>query len=162
LRFDRIDRLNDGSLLVVDYKTGDDKPSKWNLPRPEDVQLPLYAGFAVDSSMGEVGGLVFAKLRPGECEFQGKVRLAKTTLKGDLRSNTNLVKKPLTPEDLMAWRQEIVGLAEDFLAGRADVNPRKYPETCERCELHALCRIQEMRGARDANSGENGAEGGDE
>jgi probable DNA repair protein len=162
LRFDRIDRLNDGSLLVVDYKTGDDKPSKWNLPRPEDVQLPLYAEFAVDSSMGEVGGLAFAKLRPGECEFQGKVRLAKATLKGDLRSNTNLVKKPLTPEDLMAWRQEIVGLAEDFLAGRADVNPRKYPETCERCELHALCRIQEMRGAGDANSGENGAESGDE
>ncbi len=162
LRFDRIDRLNDGSLLVVDYKTGDDKPSKWNLPRPEDVQLPLYAEFAVDSAMGQVGGLVFAKLRAGECEFQGKVRLAKATLKGDLRGNTNLVKKPLTLEDLKAWRQEIVRLAEDFLAGRADVNPRKYPETCERCELHALCRIQEMHGADDANSGENGAEGGDE
>jgi ATP-dependent helicase/nuclease subunit B len=162
LRLDRVDRLNDGSLLVVDYKTGDDKPSKWDLPRPEDVQLPLYAEFAVDPALGEVGGLVFAKLRAGKCEFQGKVRTARGTIRSDLRTTTNLVKKPLTQEDMIAWRDEIVWLAEDFLAGRADVDPRKYPETCDRCEFHALCRIQEIRGAGDANGAEIGAEGGDE
>ena len=79
-----------------------------------------------------------------------------------MRTTTNLVKKPLTQEDMIAWRDEIVWLAEDFLAGRADVDPRKYPETCDRCEFHALCRIQEIRGAGDANGAEIGAEGGDE
>jgi len=45
LRLDRIDRLIDGSLLVIDYKSGDVSPKSWELPRPDDVQLPLYAGF---------------------------------------------------------------------------------------------------------------------
>ena len=48
LRLDRVDRLNDSSLLVIDYKTGDAKAKSWDLPRPEDVQLPLYACFALE------------------------------------------------------------------------------------------------------------------
>jgi len=27
--------------------------------------------------------------------------------------------------------------------GRAEVDPRDYPKTCERCGLQAVCRIQE-------------------
>jgi hypothetical protein len=34
-------------------------------------------------------------------------------------------------------------MARDFVAGRAEVHPRDYPKTCERCGLQALCRIQE-------------------
>jgi ATP-dependent helicase/DNAse subunit B len=34
-------------------------------------------------------------------------------------------------------------LAEDFIRGRAEINPRDYPETCERCGLQPICRIQE-------------------
>jgi hypothetical protein len=60
LRLDRVDRLDDGSMLVVDYKTGDVSPKTWELPRPEDVQLPLYAIFGLDDKLG---GLVFAKVR---------------------------------------------------------------------------------------------------
>ena len=52
LRLDRIDRLNDGSLLVIDYKSGDVSPKLWDLPRPDDVQLPLYAGFALEADEG--------------------------------------------------------------------------------------------------------------
>jgi hypothetical protein len=44
---------------------------------------------------------------------------------------------------LIDWRRSIEQLARDFLAGRADVNPRKYPETCERCGLQTLCRIHD-------------------
>jgi len=160
LRLDRVDRLSDGSLLVIDYKTGNDSPNEWNLPRPEDVQLPLYAGFAIDGAQGQVGGIAFAKLRAGKCEFQGKVTAARATLRSDLRATTNLVKKPLTHEDMTAWREEIEKLAKDFLSGRADVDPRDYPRTCERCRLQALCRIQELQGA--AQDGDESAEGGDE
>ncbi len=48
LRLDRIDRLIDNSLLVIDYKSGQVSPKSWDLPRPDDVQLPLYAGFALE------------------------------------------------------------------------------------------------------------------
>ena len=33
---------------MIDYKSGDVSPKSWELPRPDDVQLPLYAGFALD------------------------------------------------------------------------------------------------------------------
>jgi probable DNA repair protein len=142
LRLDRIDRLNDGSLLVIDYKSGDVSPKCWELPRPDDVQLPLYAGFALDR--GEVlGGLVFAKVRAGEMSFAGRVGDAKATLLANLNAGKDLVKKALTAEQLIGWREGIEQLARDFVAGGAEVDPREYPKTCERCGLQTLCRIQE-------------------
>jgi ATP-dependent helicase/DNAse subunit B len=142
LRLDRVDQLNDRTLLVIDYKTGDVSPRSWDLPRPDDVQLPLYAGFALDPEE-ELGGLVFAKVRAGNHAFVGRVGDAKATLLGNLPGNNALVKDSLSLEQLMDWRDCIEQLARDFLAGRADVNPREYPKTCDRCGLQTLCRIQE-------------------
>jgi RecB family exonuclease len=153
LRIDRIDRLNDGSLLVIDYKTGDVTPSAWQLPRADDVQLPLYAGFGLN---GPAGGLVFAKLRAGKHEIVGCVRDARATLFTKLSGNSSLVKKALTDDQLADWKHSIEQLALDFIAGRAEVDPRDYPTTCERCELPALCRIHEIRASVELE--DNGAE----
>jgi hypothetical protein len=106
------------------------------------VQLPLYAGFALDPKE-ELGGLVFAKVRAGDLEFDGRVGDAKATLLASLSSSSKLVKKKFSAELLIDWRDHIEQLAKDFLAGRAEVNPREYPKTCERCGLQTLCRIQE-------------------
>jgi probable DNA repair protein len=143
LRLDRIDRLSDDSLLVIDYKSGDVSPKYWDLPRPDDVQLPLYAGFALDRENETLGGLVFAKVRAGEGEFAGRAGDAKATLLAGLSGNHGLVKNRLTAEQLMDWREAIEQLARDFVAGRAEVDPREYPKTCERCGLETLCRVQE-------------------
>jgi hypothetical protein len=51
------------------------------------------------------------------------------------------------------WKLQIEDLVRSFLAGRADVNPREYPETCTRCGLHALCRIQEQQVLLDDPTG---------
>ena len=69
LRLDRIDRLNDGSLLVIDYKSGNVSPNAWELPRPDDVQLPLYAGFAPRRGRGawRAGLRQGARRRSGIC-----------------------------------------------------------------------------------------------
>jgi ATP-dependent helicase/nuclease subunit B len=158
VRLDRIDRLIDGSLLVIDYKSGDVSPSDWDLPRPDDLQLPLYAEFALDPGSDLIGGLVFAKVRAGKSEFAGKVRDAKATLRADLRGNTNLVKKPLDSGQLSTWKQYIEELALDFLAGRAIVNPRDYPETCQRCGLQVVCRVSENP---PLSGDENSEEAGD-
>ena len=162
VRLDRIDRLNDHSLLVIDYKSGDVSPRSWELPRPDDVQLPLYADFALDRKHEKVGGLVFAKLRAGEPEFAGLVRDARAALLPGLRGNTNLVRKKLTDEQLNGWRQCIEGLAQDFLAGNAQVNPRAYPETCERCGLQALCRVEESENQALLGSAEDSEDEGAE
>jgi ATP-dependent helicase/nuclease subunit B len=150
LRLDRIDRLHDGSLLVVDYKTGDVTPNSWDRPRPDDVQLPLYAGFALDPD-AELGGLAFAKIRPGDVAFTGRIGDAKATLVSALTSRDTLVRQPFTAEMLIDWRRDIEQLARDFLAGRAEVNPREYPKTCERCNLQTLCRVHESSSAIESD-----------
>ena len=144
VRLDRIDRLNDDSLLVIDYKSGMVSPSSWDLPRPDDVQLPLYAGFALEDGPESAGGLVFAQIRAGKSkEFLGRVKNARATLMSGLSAGKAIVKKPLTDDEMRAWRAYIEELARNFVAGRAEVDPREYPKTCERCGLRALCRIQE-------------------
>jgi ATP-dependent helicase/nuclease subunit B len=161
VRIDRIDRLNDDSLLVIDYKSGTVSPSSWDLPRPDDVQLPLYAGFALEDRPENVGGLVFAQIRAGEHkEFCGRVNDARATLMSSLSTRQALVKKPLTDDEMSAWRTYIEGMARDFVAGRAEVDPRDYPRTCERCGLQALCRIQEDPPQAEDEDGD-GEEAGD-
>jgi probable DNA repair protein len=160
LRLDRIDRLIDHSVLVIDYKTGAVTPKSWQLPRPDDVQLPLYAGFAIDEEE-LLGGLVFAKVRSGDQSFTGHVGDAKTTLFPGLTASSSLVKNSLTAEQLIAWKENIEQLADDFLTGRAQVDPRDYPKTCEHCGLETLCRIAEHRALLDPDEVEN-AEAADE
>jgi probable DNA repair protein len=166
VRIDRIDRLDDGTLLVIDYKSGNVTPKSWELPRPDDVQLPLYTGFALDESCavpGEAGGLVFATLRAGNCAFAGHVGEAQTTLFAGLKGGSALVKRPLTAEQLIDWRDYIEKLARDFVDGNAEVDPREEPKTCEYCGLEALCRIQEARAAEGLLEGrEESAEGDQE
>jgi probable DNA repair protein len=159
LRLDRIDRLKDESLLVIDYKTGDVNPRSWELPRPDDVQLPLYAGFALKPEE-VLGGLVFAKVRAGELSFAGRVGNATATLFDGLKGNNGLVKNSLTAEQLIDWKAYIEQLARDFVAGRAEVDPREYPQTCERCGLQTLCRVRENQAQIEA--GEDSEEAGDE
>lgn len=144
LRLDRIDELNDQTLLVIDYKTGDVSPKAWEMPRPDDVQLPLYASYGLPPG-SELGGLVFARVRAGERSFAGRVADAKSTLLADLSASSNLARKRLSAEELMDWRAYIETMARNFVTGRADVDPRAYPETCKRCGLQALCRIQEAQ-----------------
>jgi probable DNA repair protein len=152
LRLDRVDRLRDGSQLVIDYKTGSVDPKSWDLPRPEDVQLPLYKLFGLDPLQPPLfdsyggpasGGVVFAKVRAGETCLVGRVADARATINANLNGNSALVRRRLTGAEESAWRKKIEELADDFIHGRAEVDPRDYPKTCERCGLQSVCRIQE-------------------
>ncbi|MGB9409006.1 MAG: PD-(D/E)XK nuclease family protein [Terracidiphilus sp.] len=162
LRLDRIDRLNDGSLLVIDYKSGNVSPNSWDLPRPDDVQLPLYAGFALDREREVLGGLVFARVRAGDQDFVGQVFEPAATLFDSLKGTSSLAKNRLTVEQLQKWRICIEQLARDFLGGRAEVDPRDPPKTCERCGLQTLCRIQEREELPDEEDEPDSEEAGDE
>jgi len=141
VRLDRVDELANGGKLIIDYKSSSVGPAAWDGERPDDVQLPLYAAFAGGDHLE---GLIFARVRPGEAEFRGRVRHATETLRIDLRSQNALVAKPLTDEQLAEWRQNIERLGEEFLAGRAEVDPKDGQNTCGSCNLHAVCRIYEQ------------------
>ena len=53
LRCDRVDRLTDGSLVILDYKTGATK-SLLRSGEPDDVQLVVYAS-AADTAVAGIG-----------------------------------------------------------------------------------------------------------
>ena len=169
LRLDRVDRLVDGSSLVIDYKTGNVDPGSWDLPRPDDLQLPLYKVFGLDPVQPSLfdsyggpasGGLVFAKVRAGDACFAGRVVDVRKTINPGLSGNSALVRRKLTGLDESEWKKYIERMAEEFVQGCAEVDPRDYPRTCERCGLQSVCRIQEPEN-RARVEDEGNAEGDD-
>ena len=107
LRLDRVDQIGD-KLLVIDYKTGEVKPSKWKGDRPTDPQLPLY----LLASDPQANGCAFAQLRAGDIKFVGK-------------SDSQLInfEKPAEdwPDQIDQWRTALGNLAREFSSGYAPV-----------------------------------------
>ncbi|HZQ43250.1 MAG TPA: PD-(D/E)XK nuclease family protein, partial [Acidobacteriaceae bacterium] len=132
LQPDRVDEV-EGGIVLVDYKTGYNvHPSNWEGERPDDPQLPLYA---LLSEPGTLQALLFGRIRPGlEMKWQG------------LASNQTILPKQrqkLVDLDLRReeWNSVLTRLAEDFAAGRADVDPKSFRVNCEGCRQRLLCRV---------------------
>jgi probable DNA repair protein len=147
VKIDRIDRLEDGAQVVLDYKTGKVRPSAWFGARPEEPQLPLYG--VVSRSVpegGDIAAVAFAQIRPEHVRFSGVVRGAgvlpelPSGRKGELQQAAEH-----WPAVLDAWAAELERLAAAFSAGEATVDPKHGLKTCEAsyCELAPLCRVRE-------------------
>jgi probable DNA repair protein len=71
LKMDRLDQLDDGSLLVLDYKTGASIDTRnWASNRLTEPQLPIYAAVQPPPE-GPVVGVVFAKVRMHDPAWAG-------------------------------------------------------------------------------------------
>ena len=142
LRIDRIDELEDGRRIVIDYKTGEVAASQWFGDRPDEPQLPLYS-LAVS---GDIAGLLFAKIRAGDMEFKGVVE-DKDLIAGVRAWNQLKQTRTLGSwlEVLLHWRVTMEELGDAFCKGEAAVDPKRYPHTCRYCDLGPLCRIDELK-----------------
>ena len=70
LTIDRIDRLNNGSLVVIDYKSSNVVSNKsWADTRITEPQLPIYAVLAL--MYEQVSAVAFAKVRSDDTKFIG-------------------------------------------------------------------------------------------
>ena len=138
-RADRIDEVADGRILL-DYKSGEVTPNSWEGPRPEEPQLPLYAAFG---NVEQLVGALFAQVRPGKLSFKGRVQSAQSNLIASLTATNPLVKFPYGQHLLEDWRVSLTALAQSFVRGEAQVDPRPYPKTCQYCALPGLCRVAE-------------------
>jgi ATP-dependent helicase/nuclease subunit B len=135
LQVDRIDQLETGEYVIIDYKTGNCQISDWLSDRPQDPQLPLYCSFTTQEDQ-KYSGISFAEIKPGKLQFKGFIN-------GDEESEKYL--PGITATDswemhLTHWRSRIETLAQDFCHGEASVDPNDK-NSCQYCDLQPLCRI---------------------
>jgi ATP-dependent helicase/nuclease subunit B len=150
-RIDRVDQLDDGARVIMDYKTGKTRIKSWDGERPDEPQLPLYA---VDlRRRQEVAALLFAQLRAGDLAFNG------LGVRDGIAPRVKAAGEDGTAwaAQLDGWQTTLTALAEAYRAGDARVDPKEYPRSCEYCGLDALCRVHE----RHLVAGEDGGAGDD-
>jgi hypothetical protein len=145
VRADRIDRLDDSGLMIIDYKSSKGSTSGWSLDRLQQAQLPLYAVLlsrqgqhAVSGSVsgavsgpvsgsvsgpvrGPVSGIGLATVRQGECGFSGISAEAAGTFDG-IKSfdnqKTGFAKRFSGWDHLLRhWEQGIDALAMEIELG---------------------------------------------
>ena len=146
LKLDRVDELEEGGYLVIDYKTGKVAASQWFGDRPEEPQLPLYAS-VIELSLA---GIVFAQLQAKDMLFKGLCE--ETDLVPKVKSYREIKQTKEMPSwsaVLDNWKSTVENLATDFKHGKADVDPIKPATTCRYCELSTLCRIHEQDRTQD-------------
>ena len=128
LRIDRIDRLTDGAVAILDYKTGSRRKLLDRDGEPTDAQLVVYA----IAAPGPVAALGFYNVdsRMTALDACGRDTLG----------------EPAWGEALGRWSQDVERAAARFAAG--DVRIRYWQTLREARELNLLSRFGELR--RDA------------
>ncbi|MBE0596099.1 MAG: PD-(D/E)XK nuclease family protein, partial [Desulfuromonadales bacterium] len=145
-RIDRLDRLGDGALAIIDYKTGLVEAADLVSERLLEPQLPVYGLGRGD----ELAAVVFARLRRGDCVFCGVSRQG--GLLPGVKGVSDWTKAQQAgvsdwPALLARWQQQLAELGREFAAGEAAVAPIDPAKACRRCDLAPLCRVAESTAA---------------
>jgi RecB family exonuclease len=138
LRVDRIDRLPDGRLVLLDYKSGD-VSRDWSDERPENPQLPLYALSVGDA----VTAVAYARVSTSECRFVGVAERAQILPKVDAKHLEGL--NGMSAQ-LALWARRLALIAAELARGAAQVAPTK--NACRSCSQQSFCRIAEQPALR--------------
>jgi ATP-dependent helicase/nuclease subunit B len=138
IRIDRIDRLENQSEILVDYKTGEVSISNWFGERPKDPQLPLYCV----TEEKKPSGIVFGVIRPDAIKYQGLVQEADALPGVKTPEKAEAIGCAASfAEQYDAWKNAIALLAREFMQGVARVEPIEGENTCRTCSFKPLCRI---------------------
>ncbi len=141
LRADRVDRCEDGSIIIIDYKTGRNTSlDQWFDDRPGDPQLPVY----LLSVSEPVNALAFAQVRHGHCALKGLGAVAAAPGIETFAGSSYNDGRDWDGQQ-RRWRTVIERLVTAIRDGEAAVDP-KSPNECQYCDVSALCRVFENVG----------------
>ena len=143
---DRIDRLEDGRQVIIDYKTGGAIDTKnWAAQRISEPQLPIYAALVND----DVAAVVFAKVLLDKPAFAG-VADATDILPGvqGVGGDKQKIFDPAEFPDWVAviiyWRERLHAIAREVKQGQAGVVFADEKDL-QYCEVLPLLRLPERR-----------------
>lgn len=144
LRLDRVDELEDGSRMIIDYKSGAgrlDPKSSWTRSRPVELQLPLYAA-VVGEEGARVTALALVRLHARQVEAKGlsdgDVGLAGLSGLQDWPECAGLSWNDL----LQRWRAAVEQLAGEYAAGVAR-NEFVRRDDMQYCDVLPFLRLEE-------------------
>jgi probable DNA repair protein len=149
LRIDRIDRIQDGGHLLIDYKTGAGSIRDWLGDRPAKPQLPMYA-LANEETVSAIALGLVTMDKPG---MVGLAASAATTDLTDVATFENFADTPAGGSSWAAqmdvWRGRLENLLQQYVEGSALIDPLNPSTTCRYCDFAQVCRKHE----RDAQGG---------
>lgn len=109
-RIDRVDRLADGSVAVIDYKTGlTATPADWFRARLVEPQLPLYLQ-VID---GEVEAIVIGRVHPRGVVYRGVWKHPETFPGSSYRPREKLD----WPQQRALWGAQLEALVAEYANG---------------------------------------------
>ena len=157
LRLDRMDRLESGELVLIDYKTGTPNPKSWGSDRPEEPQLPLYC-LCYNQ---DIDAILFAQVNAKEIAYKGLGQLTQS-LNGVIDCvKAGALDLPADWSDIQDhWRNCLEQLAQEFLQGDCSLEFKSPATKRFYQDLAPIMRWQEEEEIRQAfttsnNSGAN-------
>jgi ATP-dependent helicase/nuclease subunit B len=139
---DRLDRLDDDRVVIVDYKTGDVSEKNWFTERMADPQLPLYSVIIQEP----LAGVLFARVKKGEFRYFGITddKSIAPGVKGLAAARKVLPDCKSIKEVIDFWREKLESLVSEFKSGQAAVSPVSIHTSCRYCDIKPICRIGEV------------------
>ncbi len=159
LTLDRLDTLEDGTVALIDYKSGRPSITTWLGSRMDEPQLPLYCA-ASDAHVSAVAfGSVRRKQNSDSYDITGFIGVSAAA---DLLPNVATVEQQSRifaasasnwDELTVQWEKATTAIAVQFVQGDAAIAPKAGNATCAQCACQPLCRIEERsERARDTVS----------